>query len=485
MTITGLALDASAATADFYTLTVWDSTYGAAGTANGFRAVMGQAVQVVAPVAINPAALTDLTAGAAAVTYTATGGSADPTYVWTTTNTAAGTIDQATGVFTPAALTTGSEVTTLRATDPAYGTIYDEIQVTVYAGLSLTLPAGYSAADATTYPLLAGAGTTYTVTANDGTAAFTWSVYDAGQTLVATGAGAQYVVDADTLFANGAGVYTVEAKDDTLGTTSEILVKVPMRIAPLTGNYTDAGASAVFTVTGNAGPFTWTVTDELGTLIATPTFGAYTDATNAATNYFDFTAATTPITAPTAFRARALSGDAALAAAGLDVVLTDSQVVVPVVTLTVTVLGSDAPAGITGAVVTAVHDTTITATSGAGGVTTLAGLENVGAAYVFIVTAPGYAAGKLSVSDLTQAQTITLQAITTPEAITGTVAPPAGAGATVKAMNQEGTFINDGAGSAIEALADAAGNFTLDFDTANAGTAPYTVCGLQDRLYHQ
>ena len=94
-------------------------------------------VTVVDPITIDPSAIVVFASAGDAYTFTATGGSA-ATYVWTSSNSAAGTVDAATGEFTPAVVTGTSELTTIRATDPSFDNIYNEVDVTVYSKVTIT-----------------------------------------------------------------------------------------------------------------------------------------------------------------------------------------------------------------------------------------------------------------------------------------------------------------------------------------------------------
>jgi hypothetical protein len=470
-------IDASTAGTGTYTVTVIDAAHGDVNVDNGFRAVTPNIV-VVDPIEINPAAKTQFQSAAGAYTgYTARGGSNSGTYVWTSSNAAAGTIDGAAGVFTPAMVATGSETTTIRATDPTYGTIYAEIEVTVFAGLSLSQPSNYDDADPSTYPILAGAGAVYTVTVSHGTGgAYTWRILDAtgAEVVSPTDGGASFGVDADTLFANGAGVYTVEVADANGDfDKATIRVAIPMRIADFAGSWKSTDSGIAFTVTGHPNPFTWTMTNEAGILIADGAYGRYTG-TNRATNFFQFDAA--KINEPITLRALAQSDDLALKNAGLDKVISGPHVVVPVPVFNIVILGSDAPDGVGGAVITATHDASFTATSAGDGTASIKGLINSGVTYNFTVEAAGYMSTLFSVTDIGKTKTVTLEKITRAGTISGTVTP-AGAGITVKVMKGDGTFIQNESGATLQTLADAAtGDYTLTFETAaGANAGPYTV----------
>jgi len=434
------------------------------------------------PIQINPAAKTQFESAAGAYTYTATGGNLSGTHMWTSSNPFAGTIDSATGVFTPATVSTGSQITMIRAADPTFSNIFTEIQVTVFAKLSLGIPSSYVEDDPSTYPVLSGAGALYFVTVDNGTGGdYTWRILDAGgaQVVGPEVGGTTFGVHADTLFAlnggNGAGVYTVEAADaNTDFDRATTKIAIPMRIAPMTGSYKETDGGVNFTVTGNAGPFTWTVTDESGALIAVPDFGFYTG-TNAAMNFFQFTPGV--INGITTFRAEVQSADLTLADAGLDMVMTGSHVIAPVPVFNIEILGSDTGgAGVVGAMITAAHDSSYSATTIADGTAAIAGLINTGVTYNFAVEAAGYMPTLFSVTDTSTTKTLTLEKITQAGTISGTITP-AGVGTTVKVMKSDGTFIKNISGETLQVLADAVtGGYTLTFETAaDANAGPYTI----------
>ncbi|MFC1533098.1 beta strand repeat-containing protein [Thermodesulfobacteriota bacterium] len=452
-------------------------TFTATATDKIYTDISGQSatVTIVDPIAIVTSGITEFESGTIPYTYTGTGGSVPGTYVWSSSNVSAGSINLSTGEFTPATVTSGIQTTTITATDPTFSSLSSTVEVTVYGSISITsAPSSYDANNPSTFPLLKGAGTTYAITAAGGPPSedITWSVKDSSGTAVTDGISTSGVVDADTLVTNGAGVYTVVASK-TGATDAELKVLVPMRIAPLTGYHTDTGANQDFTVSGITGNLTWYVTDESGTVIETPTFGSFTDPFATGTTVsFDFIPG---IEVLTTFRVLAESSDEELIDNGIETVITNSHIIIPVTNLAIQV-NDEAGSGISGAVITAVHDQTITATADSTGAATIAGLSNTGISYEFSVAAAGYLPGIFTVSDLNEPVTITLEQIANPGIIAGTISP-AGEGISVMAMNADGNYMSNSIGNPIEVFANSAmgGAYTLSFDQATFGTTPYTV----------
>lgn len=377
----------------------------------------------------------------------------------------------------PATISGTTQRDTLTLTDADNPTLLtNSIDINIYNPLAVTLPGSYVAGQPSTYPLLAtGGAVAYNVSATGGLPGnFDWSIIDdrSGSTLVGpVGGGATYGVDIDSLFDNwGAGVYTIKAQDASA--TSEIKIRLPLRIAPLTGVYNDTDPDQNFTVTGHHAPYniTWAATDVAGTVLGSPAFVSFASgtATNPGINAFDFNA----ITQLTTFRVQAQSVDVALAAAGLDKVITGAQIIKPTLDFRVQVNNSSTGAGIPGAVVTATFDTGKTGTTDSTGRATITSMENTGVTYTFSVTAAGYGPITFTASDLSLIKTVTMVAIPvdTQGTISGTVrlfGVPGGTGITVS--------LNGSVQPRPQVIADVnTGAYSLTFDTA-VEIAPYTV----------
>lgn len=413
--------------------------------------------------------------------------------------TAIGSADTYTKVCFKAS-TTLSENTTYTLTATAYGGVYyTSANGQIFANPNFTTPAGYVDGVPATYPLMTSiVDSTYTVTVGGGSGTYSFTVENAGgdEIIAAALDDTTYLVNIETLFtdpAGGAGVYKVIARDSSLGLTpGYIYIKVPLRIAPLTGSWTDTGTSAQYTVTAGStgGNYTWTVMQEDGTTEFTnpAEVGVYTCTGSCDTSFLDFTAGLSGITT---FRARVESDNATLITAGLDKVMTDSHVVVPIVTLNINVIDTTNN-NIQDAVITATHDQSYSDTTDINGLADIAGLQHTGVTYNFAVTPPSpnlgdHLPGFFSVTDLGPTKTVVLQAVSGSGSLTTVtgritaISDPTGytSPVYVKLLQDNATYVKNSAGSDIQVLADNQGDYTLTYDTATA-TGPYTVVAVQN-----
>ena len=199
-------------------------TFKITATDKTYTGISGQSVTVtvVDPITIDPASTVVFESAGDAYTFTATGGSA-ATYVWTSSNSAAGTVDGATGEFTPAVVTGTSELTTIRATDPSFDNIYNEVDVTVYSKVTITNKPEEP-------PLIAPGEDSeeFTVAGGDDTA-YAWSVVGPdGYSDDDEGTGYTFTAPSEGAFA---GEYTITVTDGQ-GFIDYFTVLVPMVLDP-------------------------------------------------------------------------------------------------------------------------------------------------------------------------------------------------------------------------------------------------------------
>lgn len=475
------------------TIEVRDATYGAFGTDNGFRAVT-PTIQVVAPVVVTGPAVMN---SAADFTFTAAGGTGQ--YEWEATD---GAMDPDTGDFTAPTVATGSLAVTITAYDKTFNKASDspvmgQAVVTVFAPVAvIETPAGYDPLVPATWPLLKQAAT---LTAADATRQYTWEVLHWDGTMVVvtqdTGA-ATFALDPDALFAaSGAGVYTVKLTDKTNPTlaTSEVKVRVPLRFSAAqfgadSGTYGSNQGVDTFTVQGGPVGIDVYYYDALNTRTGAPVTaencGTFvTDSPTVQTNNFTFT---DPIEAAISFRVRVFldpaSNDADVArliAAELDEIWSGIFTVIPVVNLTGKVVdAADGATAIAGAVVTATHDTTVTATTIGDGSFTIAGIQNTGATYNFYVRAAGFIAKTVTMAQI-QADDILLEALAPGSAaIAGTVTPFAAGLGPVKitARTAADAPVTADSGAAIEVLSNPVdGAYEFPIPAAFVGEGPFNL----------
>ena len=339
--------------------------------------------------------------------------------------------------------------------------------------LNIVKAANYLEGDVSTYPILADGGEeVFTVTGGT-SGVFNWFVYSADGDMVwwyyATGA--SFTVPVDELFANGAGVYTVEVEDRYASELSPatMQVRVPMRIVPKFANYGDTEGNADFAVTGAEGAFTWSLLDEAGQVLADPVFGVLGGSTTAE-NTLTLQAG---IAAVTSFQVQARIADPVLAAAGLDTVIAGPQVVMPMRHLAVQVDDGSSP--LADVVISAVHDQNCATVTDSAGTAVLPELAATGANYAFAVQRDGYMPVVVATTDFSVPLTVSLDAIANPVVVSGTILP-AGPATQVRLLRADDTEVVDSHGNPVQVLADVeSGTYSLSFDSTVAGTGPYRV----------
>lgn len=361
---------------------------------------------------------------------------------------------------------TFANVTAAHTVEPVFAADPDVVLNILKAG-------NYREGDVFTYPILADGGEEVFQVTGGSSGVYNWFVFDAAGNPVwwyyATGN--TFTVPVDELFANGAGVYTVEVEDryDQELAPAFLHVRVPMRISPKFANHADTDGSVEYTVTGADGVFAWTLLTEDGQVINAPVFGTL-GGSSAAVNILTLTPGLAGVTS---FQVRARIADPVLAAAGLDSVIAGPQVVMPMRQIAVQV--KSGATALTGAVVTAVHDQSCSAVANASGTATLPALPATGATYSFAVRKAGYLPVVVATDDLYTPLVVTLDAIASPAVISGSVAP-VGPETRVMLLRGDNTGVLDSHGNQVQVLADpASGAYSLAFDTLVAGGGPYQV----------
>lgn len=218
----------------------------ASGRVNAMRAVQSVASNVPPPVtppgpsptptavSVSPAAQT--VAPGTTLQLSATGGRGAP-YLWSTSSSTAGAVDQNTGVFT--ASRTGSGVVTITATDSA-GT-RGSASITVSA-ITISPNTGQLSV-----------GQTLNLSASGGTAPYSWNSSDAGVASVSSTGGQV------TAVAPGTVTITVTDRNGATGASGNIGVAAAAAnvvITP-TSEVLAVGERANFTASGGTGPYTW------------------------------------------------------------------------------------------------------------------------------------------------------------------------------------------------------------------------------------
>ncbi len=467
-------------TAGTLTVNVKDTTYGDFATANGFRATTAQ-IEIVAPIAISGVTVVD---AATSTTFTATGGTG--TVVW---SASAGTIDSSTGEYTAPAVASGNQAVTITATDATYSDVLTTQAVSVYAAANIDLAADYVDGTPSTYPMLKFTTNT-TLTAADDTRNYTWAVTAWDGASAGSITGTTFTLVPDVLFGvSGAGVYTVTLtdSDNSALAAGTLRVRVPMKIAATVGDVagiykTDTDTGDTFTVTGgpSVNDYLFTALDVNGNAAAADTVGTFTTST-ATSNSDVFTFAT--ISELTGFQVQVSLDSSStdtntvrLIADGLGSVSTPVYWVMPVVTVTGTVVDANGDP-LVGVTVTPTFDATLASqtTDFNGDFTFATALDDVGVAYKFqlhlvnyidkVVTSTEIAAGDVTLESLGAGGTIT-------GVITAGATPTTGITVKVKA---DGSYITDSAGAAITVYADPAGAYSFPVPEAFANAATYTV----------
>ena len=476
-------------------------TFKAIATDKTYTNISAQSVTVTVTdsIKINPAATTVFESASAAYTYTATGGSDEPNYLWTLSNTAAGTINATTGIFIPATVETGIQTTTIVATDRTFSYIFDEVtNVTVFGEISITKPDNYNENDQKTYPIVAGIGTTYNATAEGGPAGeeFAWSVKD---TLHTTDTGNTFAVDADYLLNNyGAGVYTVIAAKST-GTPAEIKIRIPMRFVATkfaeadkkdSGNYNDTQGTDTYTIIG--GPATSVYNYNAFNLnsveVTDENCGSFTDVSPTdMDNVFNFKQG---INAMASFKVKvALDKDQydsdanvkRLVDAGLDTLWSGIFRVVPIVFYSGTVVDSDG-AFIDDVMVVCTSDIDKIDATNVNGEFIITGFSNIGVTYKFFIQKDGYV-DRIVTSNEIEAGDIVLESLGAgSDVIDGTVtlsddaAPYKSGTVEIKVKTEAGDYIKDGSGNIITSLANPEdGEYRFPVPSYYADAASFTV----------
>jgi hypothetical protein len=405
------------------------------------------------------------------------------------------------GAFTAPNVTTGSQVVTITAYDATYNSshptpVKEEFTITVFPVIELgNLPQGYEDGKPETYPVLFSGKTTLFKAADD-SRTYDWSVADwtGADVPGATASGAtEFSVDPDALFdASGAGVYTVTIKDNAnTNLMATFNVRVGMKISPVELNTNSVGGPINFTVSG--GPttgnvFDWAAMEEDGTAVTADNAGAFADTgTTDNTNAFNIAG---DLPAPIAFRVKASLDEAQadsnddvkrLIEAGLDTVMTGFIRIAPVVTYSGTV-ADDGGALLDGVTVTALHDQSVDTT--VGGAFSIGPFDNVGVAFTFAFAKAGYVGKVLTgdeiLSKADAAENIVLEIIGAQGgSLTGDVdLSDVGTGNAPKTfvkVKADGDYITDDAGTPIQAITGANGNFSFPILPDYANAAVYTV----------
>jgi hypothetical protein len=344
-----------------------------------------------------------------------------------------------------------------------------------------------------------------TLTAVDTERTYNWSVTDwegnpiTGAGTSATGA-ISLALNPDTLFeARGAGIYTVTVVDSTRPVLSQdFFIRVPMKVIPGAGNYTDDQGAVIFTVSG--GPvgnvYSYHAFDLSGAPVTAANCGQFAHSGIATGNSNDFNI-TQGIPALITFRVNValdtnLAGSnpdvARLIDAGLDSVWTGIFYATPVSAVTYYghVVTSDGITAVVGAEIVATHDPAIRATTDSDGLISLvvANFNAIGITYKFAVSAAGYINKMITDQALDTAsptgRQITLEAIGTGQTISGTITLSddpvpylTGTGTVSIQVKADGRYVRDGAGDVITVYADTAtGNYIspVPGDYTGAGT---------------
>ena len=458
-----------------------DDDYGDFAVDNGFRSNKDDFPLITVVTAIN------ITGGVSAVTsgqtvdFDATGGSS-ANYTWTAD---AGSIDSD-GLFTPPTVTSGNEVVTIRAYDSVYGPsssspIFDEETVTVYAPVAVDLPSGYDGGDSSTWPLLASPGATYTVFAAGGTDSYDWTAENTSKTpnngALSLGTGSSATINIDALFAHdGAGAYLIQADDAAQASfvPSSFKVRVPVRIAPSSGSFSDS-QNQVFTATGTSVGFTWEQTDVAGNTVNPTTVGGFDAQGNNSVTLQNPPAPAQKLTELTNFRLRATTVDPDLVADGLQTAITDVLVMVPLYSVTITVNDASSGNPVENALVNSSVSDQAPLSTAANGEVTFNNVLPISGGYVMTAVKDGYYPKSFTVADITVAvPAVSLEPIPTPlSSVSGTVSP-AGSGITVQIFDNADDVLTDNSGNAVIALANpASGAYNVEFPNTFIGN--YTI----------
>ena len=291
---------------------------------------------------------------------------------WTTT---AGIIDSS-GLFVAPAVTTGSEVITITATDSQVPGVKATIQVTIYADVIINNKP-------TETPLVASGTTSSSFNVAGGDAsAYVWTI--SGPVAVTGGTGASYSFRAPST-GNFAGEYTIAVSDGNAGDTfsDSFTVMVPAKVTPGAQTFIET-TSLPLALTGSSGTgFIWeilastTATTEVETPAGFGTFDAQTAAPT-------FTPAA--VEAITTFYLRVtVTGDADLTSTnGLDTLIAGPYTIVPLEPYTVVLSDSN---GLIDGTSLMVGDITVSVTSM--GATTTQNLTAANGEVVFILPATG------------------------------------------------------------------------------------------------
>ncbi|MBW1988060.1 MAG: multicopper oxidase domain-containing protein [Deltaproteobacteria bacterium] len=378
--------------------------------------------------------------------------------------------------------------------DEDFGGMMTEIEILPPLNMAITgsgMPADYDPDDPATWPVVDYIQPTYlSVTGGQG-ANYLWQVQKPDQTTETFASMADSITITaqkwkDMVAASGAGIYTVSVADADTPRLDPVLFmfKAPVFIEPLVQTVTLTSNAQPYAMTlvgaqpDGVKTFTWSFTDLTGNAISQATaeasFGALSPYTSKDSAQSAFDPLNSMTAVPDPFRVKAMVDDLDLAAFGLNAASSGAFSVIPVVNLTFSVQ-NQAGDPVSGATVTAVYDATLTATTGTNGRAVVQGVVNIGLTFRFIVEHPDYSPVEVSVTDLGRVVNVTLTAITTKGAISGTVSP-AGAHTTVKAQAANGSWVVDGNGAQVTVLADPdTGAYAFSFDQSINAAGPFTV----------